>query len=87
MTEAALDDAVTERVGAAIGNSQVGPLLIKELVQAQASMPFRARLAALLGSDDLVAPLRADLKPVGTWIASASSEAAADAAADTAAEE
>ena len=82
VTEAALDDAVTERVGAAIGNPKVGPLLIKELVQAPASTPFRARLAALLGSDDLVAPLRADLKPVETWIASASSEAATAAEAD-----
>lgn len=75
VTEAALDDAVTAKVGAPVGNEKVGPLLVEQLVRAPVTVPFRDRLVALVGSDDIVAPLRDDLKPVEAWIASASGTA------------
>lgn len=80
VTEAALDDAVTARVGPPVGNAKVGPLLVSELIQAPVTTTFRERLVALLGSDDLVAPLREDLKPVEAWIRESSGGAEVAAA-------
>ncbi len=64
MTEAVLDHAVTARVGAPVGNDKVGPLLVDTLVHAPVTASFRERLVELLGSDDLVSPLKDDLLPM-----------------------